>query len=86
MKEVKIELKNVYKIFGNSPKKALSLLKKGMNKEEIFRHTAQSVGVCNATFEIYKGEIFVIMGLSGSGKSTLVRLINRLIEPSSGAI
>ncbi|ACZ11049.1 hypothetical protein Sdel_0011 [Sulfurospirillum deleyianum DSM 6946] len=27
MKEVKIELKNVYKIFGNSPKKALSLLK-----------------------------------------------------------
>ena len=86
MKEVKIELKNVYKIFGNSPKKALSLLKKGMNKEEIFRHTAQSVGVCDATFQIYKGEIFVIMGLSGSGKSTLVRLINRLIEPSSGAI
>ncbi|AFL67345.1 glycine betaine/L-proline ABC transporter ATP-binding protein ProV [Sulfurospirillum barnesii] len=86
MKEVKIELKNVYKIFGNSPKKALSLLKKGMQKEEIFRHTAQSVGVCDATFQIYKGEIFVIMGLSGSGKSTLVRLINRLIEPSGGAI
>lgn len=86
MKEVKIELQNVYKIFGNSPKKALSLLKKGMNKEDIFRDIAHTIGVCDATFQIYKGEIFVIMGLSGSGKSTLVRLINRLIEPSSGAI
>jgi glycine betaine/proline transport system ATP-binding protein len=86
MKEVKIELKNVYKIFGDSPKKALSLLQKGMTKEEIFRRTAQTIGVCNASFQIYKGEIFVIMGLSGSGKSTLVRLINRLIEPSSGQI
>lgn len=86
MKEVKIELKNVYKIFGNSPKKALTLLKKGMDKAEIFRRTAQTIGVNNASFQIYKGEIFVIMGLSGSGKSTLVRLFNRLIEPSSGSI
>src|SRR5699024_6970125 len=39
-----------------------------------------------ATFEVYEGEIFVIMGLSGSGKSTLVRLINRLIEPTQGNI
>jgi len=86
MKEVKIELKNVYKIFGNSPKKALNLLKKGMDKAEIFRRTAQTIGVNNASFQIYKGEIFVIMGLSGSGKSTLVRLFNRLIEPTSGSI
>jgi len=86
MKEVKIELKNVYKIFGNSPKKALTLLKKGMDKAEIFRRTAQTIGVNNASFQIYKGEIFVIMGLSGSGKSTLVRLFNRLINPTSGSI
>lgn len=86
MKEVKIELKNVYKVFGDSPKKALTLLKKGLDKEEIFRRTAQTIGVNNASFQIYKGEIFVIMGLSGSGKSTLVRLFNRLIEPSSGSI
>lgn len=45
-----------------------------------------TVGVKDASFEIYEGEIFVIMGLSGSGKSTLVRLLNRLIEPSSGQI
>ena len=40
----------------------------------------------NASFDIHEGEIFVIMGLSGSGKSTLVRLLNRLIEPTSGQI
>ena len=37
-------------------------------------------------FEVYEGEIFVIMGLSGSGKSTLVRLLNRLIDPTMGNI
>ncbi len=36
--------------------------------------------------EIEKGQIFVIMGLSGSGKSTLVRHLNRLIDPTEGAI
>lgn len=86
MREKIIEVKNVYKIFGDSPKKALALLKKGVAKDEIFRRTSQTVGVHNASFEIYKGEIFVIMGLSGSGKSTMVRLMNRLIEPSSGEI
>ncbi|MEH7388446.1 glycine betaine/L-proline ABC transporter ATP-binding protein, partial [Bacillus sp. JJ1521] len=45
-----------------------------------------TVGVNQASFEVYPGEIFVIMGLSGSGKSTLVRLLNRLIEPTSGQI
>ena len=86
MREKIIEVKNVYKIFGDSPKKALALLKKGVAKDEIFRRTSQTVGVHNASFDIYKGEIFVIMGLSGSGKSTMVRLMNRLIEPSSGEI
>lgn len=86
VREKIIEVKNVYKIFGDSPKKALALLKKGIAKDEIFRRTSQIVGVHNASFEVYKGEIFVIMGLSGSGKSTMVRLMNRLIEPSSGEI
>lgn len=45
-----------------------------------------SVGVQNVSFEVYEGEIFVVMGLSGSGKSTLVRLLNRLIEPTLGEI
>jgi glycine betaine/proline transport system ATP-binding protein len=45
-----------------------------------------TIGVKDSSFEVYEGEIFVVMGLSGSGKSTLVRLLNRLIEPSFGKI
>lgn len=73
-------------MFGNKPKEAIKLLKSGVSKEEIFRKTGMTIGVQNASFEIKEGEIFVIMGLSGSGKSTLVRLLNRLIEPTSGEI
>ena len=83
---VKIAIKNLYKIFGDNPKIALPLLEQGMDKAKIFEQTGQSVGVMNASFDIREGEIFVIMGLSGSGKSTLVRLLNRLIEPTAGQI
>lgn len=83
---VKIAIRKLYKIFGDNPNSALSLLQQGVDKAEIFRRTGQSVGVMNANFDIHEGEIFVIMGLSGSGKSTLVRLLNRLIEPTSGQI
>jgi len=62
------------------------MLSQGLSKEEIFDKTSMTIGVQDASFEINEGEIFVIMGLSGSGKSTLVRLLNRLIEPTSGQI
>ncbi len=82
----KIEIRNLYKIFGPHPQKALGLLEQGLTKEEIFEKTETTIGVQDASFKIYMGEIFVIMGLSGSGKSTMVRMINRLIEPTSGQI
>ncbi|MEJ2393631.1 MAG: glycine betaine/L-proline ABC transporter ATP-binding protein ProV [Candidatus Thiodiazotropha sp.] len=82
----KVVIKNLYKIFGDEPKQALKLLQEGVAKEEIFDRTGQTVGVCDASFAINAGEIFVIMGLSGSGKSTLVRLLNRLIEPTAGQV
>ena len=82
----KVVIKNLYKIFGDQPKQALQLLKQGVDKAEIFDRTGQTVGVCDASFSINAGEIFVIMGLSGSGKSTLVRLLNRLIEPTDGQV
>lgn len=62
------------------------MLNDGKSKDEIFTKTGMTIGVQDASFEINEGEIFVIMGLSGSGKSTLVRLLNRLIEPTSGQI
>jgi glycine betaine/proline transport system ATP-binding protein len=82
----KVVVKNLYKIFGEHPDKALKLLQEGVDKSEIFDRTGQTVGVCDANFSINAGEIFVIMGLSGSGKSTLVRLLNRLIEPTAGQV
>ncbi len=82
----KIQVKALYKIFGPKPKEALQRLKNGDSKDEIHRETGMTVGVNNATFNVEEGEFFVIMGLSGSGKSTLIRLINRIIEPTSGAI
>lgn len=62
------------------------MVEKGIDKDEIFKKTGMTLGVKDASFEIYEGEIFVVMGLSGSGKSTLVRLLNRLIEPTAGKI
>ncbi|GIN94935.1 glycine betaine transport ATP-binding protein OpuAA [Siminovitchia terrae] len=82
----KIEVKDVTKIFGKHPKKALQLLDAGKTKADILESTGATVGVKNATFDVYDGEIFVIMGLSGSGKSTLVRMLNRLIEPTAGHV
>lgn len=81
-----IEVKELTKIFGRDPKRAIPLLDKGWSKEKIFEETRLTVGVNQASFSIEAGEIFVIMGLSGSGKSTLVRLLNRLIEPTSGQV
>ncbi|HHY28654.1 MAG TPA: glycine betaine/L-proline ABC transporter ATP-binding protein [Desulfitobacterium dehalogenans] len=82
----KIEVKNLTKVFSPQPQKALNLLEKGLSKDQILTETGLSVGVNKVSFTVNEGEIFVIMGLSGSGKSTILRCLNRLIEPSAGAI
>lgn len=82
----KIKVNNVYKIFGKRPKEALNLLEKGIGKDEILKKTGQTIGVKDASFEVYEGEMFVIMGLSGSGKSSLLRCINLLNRPTKGEI
>lgn len=82
----KIDVKNLTKIFGQHPEDAIKRLKQGKDKNQIFEETGMTVGVNRVSFRVEEGEIFVIMGLSGSGKSTLIRLINRLIEPTSGEV
>ena len=82
----KIEINNVYKIFGSNPKSILPMVKDGASKEEILDKTGHTVGLDNVTLKIEEGEIFVCMGLSGSGKSTLIRHLNRLIDPTDGEI
>ncbi len=73
-------------MFGKKPKRALDMLAQGKKKPEILNETGLTVGVDRASFDVKDGEIFVIMGLSGSGKSTIVRLLNRLIEPTTGSV
>ncbi len=85
-REEQVVVRNLYKIFGNKPDAAMKMLMDGKHKDDVLKQTGQVVGVQDANFTINKGEIFVIMGLSGSGKSTLIRLVNRLIEPSSGQV
>jgi len=81
-----IEVKNVFKIFGDRADEALRLIRNNQGKEQVLAQTGCVVGVNDLSLSIGSGEIFVIMGLSGSGKSTLVRHFNRLIDPTSGQI
>ena len=82
----KIEINNVYKIFGNNPSSVLPMVKDGATKDEILEQTGHTVGLDNVSLKIEEGETFVCMGLSGSGKSTLIRHLNRLIDPTDGEI
>lgn len=82
----KIEIKNLYLVFGHDKQKALKMLRKGKTKQEILKETGCTIAVNNANFTIRQGEIFVIMGLSGSGKSSLLRCLNLLNRPTSGKV
>lgn len=81
-----LEIKNLYKIFGPTPEKAYTMSQDGITKEEILKKTGNTIGVNNASFQVKKGETFVVMGLSGSGKSTLIRCLNRLQDPTYGEV
>ena len=85
-RKVKIKVKDLTLIFGKNKEQALEMLNKGHSKTEIFEKTKCTIGVNKANFEVYEGEIFVVMGLSGSGKSTLIRCLNRLHKPTAGNV
>lgn len=82
----KIEVRNLYKIFGPRPDQALVRLQSGVAKDQLMQEMRHAVGLHDVSLAVEPGETFVVMGLSGSGKSTLVRCINRLIEPTAGAV
>ena len=82
-----IQVKNVWKIFGDRAEEALNAIQaQNLSKAEVLEQFNCVVGVANTSLDIREGEIFCIMGLSGSGKSTLVRHFNRLLEPTAGEI
>ena len=80
-----IKCDSVYKIFGTNAIKMLEE-SKGNVDAKIFQDAGCIVGVNNASFEVSKGEMLVVMGLSGSGKSTLLRCISRLTDATAGKI
>ena len=76
---------SVFKIFGDNAKKMLAGVQ-GNVDAKAFQDAGCIVGVNNASFEVFKGEMLVVMGLSGSGKSTLLRCISKLTNATAGKI
>ena len=80
-----ISCSSVYKIFGDNAGKLLSE-NNGKVDAKKFQEAGCIVGVNDASFDVNKGEMLVVMGLSGSGKSTLLRCISRLTDATAGKI
>ncbi|TQM13837.1 quaternary amine ABC transporter ATP-binding protein [Pseudonocardia kunmingensis] len=83
-----IRCRELTKVFGPAAavRQALAMAGDGAERAAVQERTGATLAVQDVSFAVEPGELFVVMGLSGSGKSTLVRLLNRLIEPSSGSI
>ena len=84
--ETKIEIKQLFKIFGSNPLSMLENVYHGMTKDQLNEQHNHVLGLSNINLKIPAEGIQVVMGLSGSGKSTLIRHINRLIEPTTGEV
>ena len=80
-----IEANHVYKVFGRRPSDGVKKLKAGRTRDQL-RKSGQTAAVINTSFDVDKGEIFVVMGLSGSGKSTLIRMVNGLLPITAGSM
>ncbi|MDC1340823.1 glycine betaine/L-proline ABC transporter ATP-binding protein [Oceanospirillaceae bacterium] len=86
MSDIKVSIKNLYKIFGPNGKDMVQKVEDGATKSSLQAEHGHVLGLSNVNIDIPARRIQVIMGLSGSGKSTLIRHLNRLIEPTSGEI
>ena len=83
---VKVSIKNLYKVFGANPTEALQHVYDGLGKVELLAQHEHVLGLNNINIDIPEKRVQVIMGLSGSGKSTLIRHLNRLIDPTAGEV
>ena len=86
-----ISCRNVWQVFGaNAPERLAVALAASGGDPVVAANRLTSEGlipaVQDASFDVGRGELFVIMGLSGSGKSTLIRAISHLIAATAGEI
>ena len=86
MTDLKVEIANLFKIFGPNPNGVMGLVQDGISKHDLLDQHGHVLGLRDINIDVPARRIQVIMGLSGSGKSTLIRHINRLIEPTSGEV
>jgi glycine betaine/proline transport system ATP-binding protein len=84
--DAKISVRQLYKIFGPDPQVALERVRAGVGKADLLEKYGHVLGLKDITVDMHAGRVTAIMGLSGSGKSTLIRHLNRLIEPTAGAV
>jgi len=84
--DVQVSCRGVWKVFGPNPQRAIESGDVDLPRAELMAKTGCTVASRDISFDVERGEVFVVMGLSGSGKSTLVRCVTRLIEPTSGSI
>ncbi|MEB4616298.1 quaternary amine ABC transporter ATP-binding protein [Leucobacter sp. M11] len=81
---IAVKASGLFRVFGKRPKEAVKRLRTGASREDVA--PLGTAAVIDASFEVRRGEIFVVMGLSGSGKSTLIRMLNGLLEPTEGSV
>lgn len=81
-----IACREVWKVFGPNPGQVVEKLRADQSRQQVLEATGHVLAVRGVSFEVPKGQTFVVMGLSGSGKSTLVRCLTRLTEPTQGQI
>jgi glycine betaine/proline transport system ATP-binding protein len=84
--ETVISVRSLWKVFGEDPERALDSKHSEQSREELISETGLVRALRDVSFDVGRGETFVVMGLSGSGKSTLVRCLTRLLEPTSGEV
>jgi glycine betaine/proline transport system ATP-binding protein len=81
-----LSVNHLWKVFGPAEHKLIGTPNADLPRDELRRKTGSMIAIRDVSFQVWPGEVFVVMGLSGSGKSTLVRCCTRLIEPTAGEV
>lgn len=84
--DVQVSCRDVWKVFGRGAEKVPGSEMADLSRAELMEREGCVVAVRDVSFDIPRGQVFVVMGLSGSGKSTLTRCITRLIDVTSGSV